>query len=120
MVKLLIISFAMVACLAGDALLGKEFLLRKDETATVKNTDMSVKVITAGRMQSGSAGDMVYCQVQITHAGRSETRDILVGKSISNSGLNVKVVSVDLKVDTKLDDPWQNIACSFVVTKAEK
>jgi hypothetical protein len=120
MTKLLLACFITACSLGGEVVIGKEFTLKKNETAFVKGASISVKVVSAGRSQHESGGDTIFCEANVTEDGKSSTINLGVGKAIAKNAYSIKLTSVDLKTDPKLADPWSNNSCSFVVTKKEK
>lgn len=116
----LILVISILACSIGGVAIGKEFTLKKNESASVKWTPITVKMLSAGTSQSEAGGDSVFCEAEISVNGKAEKTGIDVGSKIVRSGYAIKVVSVDTKSDPKLSDPWSVNSCSFVVTKAEK
>lgn len=120
MTKLALALLISACILATDVTVGTEFTLKKGQTASVKRTRISVKVISAGTVQHESGGDSVFCKATIKVGGNVRDVNFGMGRTYKASGHTVTLTAVDLKTDPKLADPWSNISCSFIVTKGEK
>lgn len=120
MTKVILALFLTACSFGGDVPVGSEFSLKKNESATVKGAAIAIKVISAGTSQHVSGGDSVFCKVEVIAEGKTETVEIDVGEGLRRARHEIKVTRVDLKADSKLADPWSNISCGFVVTRAEK
>jgi hypothetical protein len=114
-----LLSLTFAACLFADVgiELGREFTVKKGETATLSGSDLKIKMLRAGRSQRSKGGDIMFCTIDLS-GGQEVTLD--VGESAAAGNKNVKLTKVDLTTSPQAKDPWETNACSFVVTKAEK
>ena len=104
---------------AGDQTVnsGEDFVLKKNETATIKNTKVRLKMLGAGQAQMTEGGDRPYCDFEIETDGKTNKTTLFVGETTSVENLTVKLNSVNTKTDPKAADPWSANSCGFVVTK---
>lgn len=102
---------------AKIANLGAEFVLKKNETAMLKDTDLHLKMRGNGQSQRESGGDVVFCKFEIKSKNKIEEQTLNVGETARFENFNIKLQSVNTTADPKLNDPWSATSCEFIVTK---
>ena len=112
-----VLSLILAACafIDGSIEIGKEFTVKKDKSAS--GAGVKVTMRGAGRSQNVSGGDTIYCSIDLTADGKTNKLSLDVGESVSAGKNLLKLTKVDMTASPKAADPWENNACSFVVTK---
>jgi len=107
---------------AGDRTtnLGEKFVLKKNEAAKIKNTNLRLKMLSAGQAQVEEGGDIPFCKFEVEFKNKTEQMNLSVGKSATFGNLSVKLQSVNTTANPKAKDPWSDTSCGFVVTKNTK
>ena len=111
-----------IGCVFSDksANLGEEILLKKNEAAEIKNTNLRLKMLSAGQAQREEGGDVPFCKFEVGIKDKTETTTLSVGRTTVFENLNVKLTSVDTTTNPKAEDPWSDTSCKFIVTKTTK
>lgn len=119
-ILLLMVLSVFFGCFFVDTVnLGAEFTLKKGETAAIKNTNLQLKMLSAGQAQREEGGDIIFCKFEASSKNITKEITLSVGSKTTFENLNIKVLSVNTKANSKLQDPWSETSCKFVVTKSK-
>ena len=99
--------------------INQAFILKKNETAQIKDTNLRLKMLSNGH-SFGESGDVPMCEFESVFNNKTEKRTLNIGKSAVFGNLSVKLQSVDTTADPKATDPWSATSCGFIVTKNRK
>ncbi len=115
----LVLSLGLAACAFADVSieLGKEFTIKKDETAMLAGGDIALKMLRAGRSQRSQGGDLIYCTITLKSGSERQEITLDVGEATTAGDKSVKLTKVDLTTSPKEKDPWATNSCSFIVSK---
>lgn len=97
--------------------LGEKFNLKKNETAKIRNADLSLKMLGNGQAQRESGGDLIFCKIEAESKNKRKEHTLNVGETAKVGAFKIKLQSVNTKADSNLSDPWSATSCEFIVTK---
>lgn len=116
-----VLSSILAACAVMDdaIVLGKEFTVRKNQTAALSGSDLKVKMLRAGRSQRQKGGDEIFCTFDLARGESHNEETLNVGEATNAGDKTVKLTQVDLTTSPKAKDPWETNSCSFIVTQKQ-
>lgn len=98
--------------------LGEKFTLKNGEKGTVKDTNLEIKVTTAGTMSAVANAEtkqigagISYCRVDATLKGKTD------GRQLYTQTGKTDFVFEGYKIQVQEIVPTGNISCTFIVTK---
>jgi hypothetical protein len=96
--------------------LNVSFTLKKGETASVKKTNLQIKITGCGKETlANNKGEIPYCDAEISEKSVKKTIR-LRDKAVLNE-YTIVIEKIDLTVNPKAQDPWSENSCTLIVRR---
>lgn len=78
---------------------------------TIKNTNLRLKMVSAGQTQYEAGGDKPFCKFEVSSKNKPGEKTVSVGETTQFENLSVKVISVGTNAYPNARDPWSEASC---------